>query len=194
MGTSQGVASATGMRKSLRRTFSAPLAALLVVLLFVPACATGSKAAKEPASATASAPQMSPQRNIVDKSLGLDKNDVFAMPDPISAPMAGGEPGENDKIAAYFEGAPPPIPHRIEEFLPIRAGENQCLDCHDDPASLGSPVAAGDPTPIPATHYTDLRRAPTEVTDALIGARFVCVMCHAPQHDALPLVENTYRQ
>ena len=166
------------------------LATVIVLVLLVSACATGQNGAKDETVAAAASQQVS----VEDKSLGLDKNDVFATPDPVVAPMKGGEPGENQRMAAYFEGAPPAIPHQIEEFLPIRADENQCLDCHDDPGSLGSPVAEGDPTLIPATHYTDLRRAPDKVTDALIGARFVCVQCHAPQHDAVPLVVNTYRQ
>ena len=133
-------------------------------------------------------------RSVEDSELGLDKNSVFATPEPLVTTIDAGEPGDNTNIDAYFEGAPPPIPHLVEEFLPIRIGDNQCLDCHDDTSMIGKPVEAGDPTPIPATHYTDLRRNPQDVTDALIGARYVCVQCHVPQHDATPLVQNTYEQ
>ena len=133
-------------------------------------------------------------KSIGDSELGLDKNAVFDTPNPIVATNAGGEPGENQRLGGYFEGSPPPIPHQIDEFLPIRIDDNQCVNCHDDISQIDEPVAAGDPTPIPASHYTDLRRNPEEVTQTLIGARFVCVQCHAPQHDATPLVQNTYQQ
>ena len=134
------------------------------------------------------------QKSVGDEELGLDKNSVFDTPDPIVASVSGGEPGENQRTGGYFSEAPPTIPHQIDGFLPIRTDDNQCLNCHDDQSQIGEPVAAGDPTPIPASHYTDLRRNPNEVTQALIGARHVCVQCHVPQHDATPLVQNTYQQ
>jgi len=124
--------------------------------------------------------------------LGLSKTSVFSTPAPIVAHDAGKDPGENELLGAYFSGAPPMIPHRIEDYLPIRAGENLCLDCHLLPDMLGEPHEAGEPTPIPASHYTDLRHAPGKVTKQLIGARFTCVQCHRPQSHAKPLVANTY--
>jgi len=50
----------------------------------------------------------------------------------------------------------------------------------------------GEPTPLPASHYTDLRNAPGKVGDTVTGARWVCTSCHVPQTDAKPLVGNRF--
>ena len=34
----------------------------------------------------------------------------------------------------------------------------------------------------------------TLVTDEVVGARYRCVACHAPQTDAAPLVKNSFDQ
>lgn len=129
-----------------------------------------------------------------DSQLGLEKTSVFETPDPVVAAVAAGEPGENTTEEAYFNESPPMISHRIEDFIPIRIGENMCMECHDLPDMIGQEVAQGDPTPMPASHYTDLRNDPGTVTGQVIGARFTCTQCHAPQADAEPLVPNTYTQ
>ena len=130
-----------------------------------------------------------------DAELGLSKDSVFETSDPILATLVGGDPGENDLLEAYFEeGIPPMIPHTIEDMVPIHLDENLCMDCHADKDAIGVEVAAGDPTPIPLSHYTDLRQDPDTVTDEVVGARWVCVQCHATQTDAAPLVENTYQR
>jgi len=135
------------------------------------------------------------QQSQPDAELGLSKESVFDTPEPIVAHPVGGDPGENSLIETYFEeGIPPLIPHTIEDMVPIHADENLCMDCHADREAIGKPVAPGDPTPIPLSHYTDLRRDPDTVTDQVVGARWVCVQCHATQTDAKPLVENTYRR
>ena len=131
---------------------------------------------------------------VSDEELGLSKTSVFATPDPIVAVSTANEPGENQTLEAYFEGAPPLVPHVVEDFLPITIGGNICLDCHDLPDEIGQETEPGDPTPIPASHYTDLRRDPETVTAKLIGSRFVCGQCHAPQTDTTPLVVNNYTQ
>ena len=131
-------------------------------------------------------------KSVEDKDLGLDKNSVFDTPDPIQAPVLGGEPGENATLQPYFDGAPPMIPHQIVDFVPITIDENQCADCHVDAELVGTTVEEGEATPAPASHFTDLRRAADKVTAELIGARFLCTQCHATQADAKPLVENTF--
>jgi len=148
------------------------LAAAGLLLLIGPALADGDKPVK-------------------DEDLGLAKNSVFDTPKPIVAPPAGGEPGENALVVPYAEGVPPTIPHEISEFLPIRIDENACIECHVDPSLIGEPVEEGDPTPAPASHFTDLRRDADTVTGELIGARFNCTQCHVPQTAALPLVDNS---
>ena len=129
-----------------------------------------------------------------DSQLGLEKTSVFDTPDPVLAGFSAGEPGENETWDAYFSEAPPMIPHQIEEFLPIRFGENFCMECHDAPDGIGVEQEEGDATPMPASHYTDLRNDPGTMTDEVIGARFTCTQCHAQQADAEPLVANTYTQ
>lgn len=131
---------------------------------------------------------------VTDDELGLSKASVFSTPDPIVAGSTAKEPGENEPLGAYFSESPSLISHDISDFVPIKIGENACLECHDLHDQIGEEVAPGDPTPMPASHYTDLRRDPDEVTTKVIGARFVCTQCHAPQSDAAPLVANTYRQ
>ena len=136
-----------------------------------------------------------PAEKPVDSAeLGLSKTDVMEMPDPIVPVSSAGEPGENLKEEAYFEGSPPVVPHDVSEFLPIQLDNNACAECHVLPDEIGKEVAEGDPTPVPESHLTDLRKEPGTVTKQLIGARFVCTQCHAPQADATPLVVNTYEQ
>jgi cytochrome c-type protein NapB len=133
-------------------------------------------------------------QRVEDTELGLSKADVFSTPDPIVATVQAAEPGENENLGRYFSEAPPLIPHVVEDFLPIRATENMCADCHMLPDEIGAQAQAGEPTPIPASHYTDLRRDPDTVGEDLVGARFDCMSCHAVQSAAAPLVTNTYRQ
>lgn len=133
-------------------------------------------------------------QELADEDLGLDKNSVFSTPDPIVPTTTQKDPGENSKLGSYFDAAPPLISHQIEDFLPITLAENLCQDCHDDPSTIGEEIGEDEPTPMPQSHYTDLRRSPDEVSATPIGARYVCTQCHAPQSDAAPLVANTYRQ
>jgi len=133
-------------------------------------------------------------QEVADEDLGLDKNSVFSTPDPIVPTTLQKDPGENPKLGSYFDGAPPLISHQIEDLLPITLAENLCLECHDDPSMIGEESAADEPTPIPESHYTDLRRSPDEVSGALIGTRYECILCHAAQMDAAPIVANTYQQ
>jgi cytochrome c-type protein NapB len=52
--------------------------------------------------------------------------------------------------------------------------------------------AKGAPTPMPPSHYTDMRNAPGTVAGKLIGSRYVCTQCHAPQASVKPLVGKTF--
>jgi len=132
-------------------------------------------------------------RSVKDSDLGLSKTSVFSTPAPSIASEVDKAPGESSPEAPAFEGAPPAIPHAIEDFLPIRIGGNMCLDCHDNPELLGKEIGPGDPPPIPRSHYLDLRNKPGQASDHPVGARFVCVQCHARMTTAPPLVGNTFR-
>ena len=86
-----------------------------------------------------------------------------------------------------FAGAPPLVTHGIEELPAITRANNMCVDCHAVKEKV-----KGQPTPIPASHYTDLRNAPGRVGDKVAGARWVCTACHVAQTDAGPLVGNRF--
>jgi cytochrome c-type protein NapB len=76
----------------------------------------------------------------------------------------------------------------VADFLPITPKQNACIDCH-----AVTEKKSGEPTPIPASHYTDYRNAPDRVEHEVVGARRVCVSCHVPTTGAPVLVENRFR-
>ena len=128
---------------------------------------------------------------VQEENFGLSGS-VFDTPDPIVPSSAAGEAGENEKLGSYFEGMPPMISHQIADYLPITAAENLCLDCHDLRDEIGGEIGADEPTPMPESHYTDLRQPGSAAAENPVGARYTCVQCHAPQSDAEPLVASTY--
>jgi cytochrome c-type protein NapB len=132
------------------------------------------------------------QEAVDESKLGLSKTGVRATPDPIVPLSDAKDPGENETVEPYFPGSPPLISHQVDDFLPIRIGENMCMDCHDLPDEIGKERQPSDTTPMPTSHYTDLRNDPGEVLKKPVGARFICTQCHSPQTNAAPLVVNTY--
>jgi nitrate reductase cytochrome c-type subunit len=50
----------------------------------------------------------------------------------------------------------------------------------------------GEATPIPASHYVDLRNAPGKRGETVAGARWSCTACHVPQQDVKPLVGSPF--
>jgi cytochrome c-type protein NapB len=127
---------------------------------------------------------------IDEMNMGLSKTTVFDTPTPVSFEYAGAEPKKSQVLPRAWEGAPPQISHRIDEFLPITADDNQCLECHEIPKYIGK--AKKGKSPMPRDHYVDLRSSSDEMSDEVAGARFVCTQCHVPQSDAPALVENTF--
>jgi cytochrome c-type protein NapB len=130
-------------------------------------------------------------RAVEDDKIGLSKTSVFATPDPVIAGSSAGEPGENETQAAYFHGAPPLVPHQVKDFLPITLTENYCQECHD---LKGQEPSEGAATPLPASHYIDLRSGSDKPSPKVTGSRYLCDLCHVQPLDAQPLVPNTYRQ
>jgi cytochrome c-type protein NapB len=128
---------------------------------------------------------------VKDTDLGLSKTSVFETPTPQPFSYGKAFPGTSNTLPRAYPGVPPQIPHDIEMFTPVTRANNACTACHDKPGMAGQ-KAPGAPTPMPASHYTDLRRAPDKVTGKLIGARFVCTLCHVPQAGVKPLVGNTF--
>lgn len=124
---------------------------------------------------------------VPDQSLGLSKTSVFDTPVPEAALPNTTDPGDRPPIARDFPQQPPRIPHGIADFLPITADENACIDCH-----AVAEKEPGEPTPIPPSHYEDLRNAPGERGEHIVGARYVCVTCHISPGGNPPAVDNTF--
>lgn len=130
-----------------------------------------------------------PAKPTPDQSLGLSKTSVFDVPAPPKFKDEDSSPGEKPVLKRINREFPPMIPHGIADLLPITRASNLCLDCHDTQAKR----KAGEPTPIPASHYVDLRRAPEGKGAKPAGTRHYCTACHVPQTDAKPLVGSAYR-
>lgn len=124
--------------------------------------------------------------------MGLSKESVFNIPTPPVYHYGNVPPGASKVLPRAFLNAPPQIPHDISDFLPITTQNNMCVACHSQRELWGKKRETGAPTPIPPSHYTDLRKSPAKVGDSLVNARFNCNQCHVPQTDARPLVENTF--
>ena len=117
--------------------------------------------------------------------IGLAKGSVFDVLVPEALEMETAEPGDKPLLPREFEGSPPRVPHGVDDYLPVTRDDNLCVDCH-----AITEAAEGEPTPLPPSHYTDLRHAPQEVGEAVVGARWVCLSCHVPLTGAEPLVGN----
>jgi cytochrome c-type protein NapB len=158
-----------------------------VVLLSALSCGT-----MRPPAAAPPAPVGAPETpgavpGIPDDEIGLDKSDVKETSTPAPTRLDDSAPGERPLVPRAFEGEPPRISHGIEDFLPITADENLCVTCHEVEEKL-----EGEATPIPSSHYTDLRNAPEVVGEQIVGARWVCTSCHVAQTGAQPLVGNRF--
>lgn len=131
---------------------------------------------------------------IEDESLGLSKESVFAVPAPDDFTYSDKFPGSAGVAPRSYPGAPPQIPHDIESFLPVSKTSNMCLGCHD---RQGQKKQAGQPTPVPASHYTVRRgdgAGAGKLQKKLSGAQYVCTQCHVPQARVKELTGNSFRQ
>ncbi len=131
------------------------------------------------------------EQGIADSDTGLSKHSVFDVPTPEAFEYQGVMPGTDPVYQRAYPGAPPQIPHNIELMTPVKAAVNYCLSCHGSSAELSQPLK-DKPTPIPVSHYTDLRHAPDTAAKKLVGARYVCTQCHVPQANVAPLVKNKF--
>ncbi len=124
----------------------------------------------------------------MDSQMGLSKTSVYEDPSPDVFQYPQTDPGDARSIPPAFSGAPPQIPHNVEDFLPIDAQKNKCNGCHDKPARIGKKPVAGIPTPMPESHYHKADNGKLEFSDT----RYICVQCHTPQADVKDLVGNTF--
>lgn len=98
------------------------------------------------------------------------------------AAYQGKRPGSQEGYARTYSTQPPLIPHAVENFDEVSLQDNQCLECHS-PATAAKKQAPM----VGEKHFV-----PGSKTQ-LSNARYACVMCHVPQADAKPLVENTFQ-
>jgi len=132
-------------------------------------------------------------KNVIsEEELGY-RNQTLYDEKPVAPPKVEfikSPPGSGKKFARAYENAPPQIPHSVEGLVPIKPGQNACLGCHmpDVAKSVGA-------TPIPKTHIAlDLFTKGGKKKELRIDpARYQCVMCHAAQADAPPLVKNVFK-
>lgn len=122
-----------------------------------------------------------------DRDMSLSKTSVFEVPAPPAEKRNTSEPGERPVVPTDFPEQPPLVPHGLSDWLPITLTENQCIDCHAVEEKV-----EGEPTPIPKSHYIDLRNAPDAVRDEVVGARYNCVACHAAPGSNAPPVGNSF--
>lgn len=125
---------------------------------------------------------------IDESQIGLRKAGVFDTVAPAPFGFDGPGAGKTSPPLAG-SGMPPMISHPVDSHLPITAKSNGCLDCHDQPQSIGKPVAKGQPAPAPGSHYAK----GADGKPALAGASYNCMACHAPQAGVKPLVDNVSR-
>jgi len=148
----------------MRTTFLAALAAVLLA-----ACATA-KPVAVPAG-----------------DLGLQKGPVLDAAVPPRLVLNEATPGETPPPNPSFAGVAPVISHGIDGMVPITQKENACLACHAVAAK-----EKGGPTPVPRSHYVDMRNAPGQAGAEVSGTRYVCVSCHVEYTGVKPLVRSDF--
>lgn len=126
--------------------------------------------------------------SVSEESLGLRKTDLYTENTTVADTTSYSKvaAGESKVYNRAFENAPPMISHDVEGMLPITTNNNSCLGCHDP--VVASSVGA---TAVPKSHMFDMRNETALV--AVSFARYNCTLCHAPQSDNEPLVENTFK-
>jgi cytochrome c-type protein NapB len=127
-----------------------------------------------------------PAKSTPDRNLGLSRTSVFEVPAPPLYQDEASAPGEKPLPKRINRESPPIIPHGVSDCLPITRDSNLCIDCH----ALPGPKKKGEATPIPASHFLDLRRAPEAMGKQVAGSRYVCISCHLSRTDAPPMVVN----
>jgi len=94
----------------------------------------------------------------------------------------GKKPGAQKPIARTFEGQPPLIPHAMQNFDEVTLADNQCLECHGEDTYKRKNAPR-----LSESHYLDA--AGRKSADM---RRYQCTLCHAPQFDAPPIVDNAF--
>lgn len=122
-----------------------------------------------------------------ENDLGLRKSTLFSENAKIERiDYSGKAAGESELIERAFENAPPMISHSVDDMLPITKESNSCTSCH-----LPGIAEAVSATPMPKSHFYNFRNN-VDMKEDMDEARFNCVICHATQVSAPPLVKNKF--
>lgn len=127
-------------------------------------------------------------KGLTEEQMGLSRTSVNVDPDPAIFEYRQADPSTSGVLPRAFSGAPPQVPHNLDGLIPITRDSNTCVSCHQQPDQVGKKKVKGEPTPLPATHYTDVKN------NALHMGRYNCTQCHTPQANVNPLVGNTFKR
>ena len=187
------------------KTIGILLASLMALTLFITGCVEG--------PATEKTEVVKP--TVSEESLGLRKTELYGENTTIGSKTeyTHAAPGTSTKFKRAFQDAPPMIPHSVEELIPITIDNNRSLGCH-----MPAMSKLVNSTPIPKSHFTNFRPS-THIIDGevvksgvvientssaelsnvsivkqgdLVGARFNCTQCHAPQSQGNVAVQNNF--
>lgn len=103
---------------------------------------------------------------------------------PAVRQQLGRRPGSQAIISRTFVGQPPLIPHATDNFDEVTLTDNQCLECHG-PQNY---VKKNAPR-ISDSHQVSATGQKLADAD---NRRHACQLCHVPQFDAPPLVDNAF--
>ncbi len=138
------------------------------------------------ASALGAGPAAAADAGVDAAQLGLSKTDIDTNPEPAAFEYRQADPYNGGVLPRAYPGAPPQVPHSLEGLVPITRDSNACLACHQQPEQVGKKKVKGEPTPLPTSHYTDVRH------NTLYMGRYNCTQCHTPQAEVKDLVGNTF--
>jgi cytochrome c-type protein NapB len=119
---------------------------------------------------------------IRDANLNADSQNLPTIQYTDTAPV----PGKVKTFKKSFVTAPPMIPHSVQGMVPIKVGNNMCLNCH-----MPENAKAMGVTPIPSSHFVDNFDG-NKKTSKLAGSRYFCTTCHTPQAKLDPVIENKF--
>lgn len=134
-----------------------------------------------------SLPALAANKGLSEEQMGLSKTPVTTDPAPAAFEYRQADPYSGGTLPRAYLGAPPQVPHSLEGLTPITRDNNSCLACHQQPELVGKKKVKGEPTPLPVSHYTDVKN------NALHMGRYSCTQCHTPQANVKGLVGNTFR-
>jgi cytochrome c-type protein NapB len=109
--------------------------------------------------------------------------------------------GESKLIERSFSDAPPAISHTVEDMMDITSDDNECLDCHHPDNVVSKKDLA-----LPETHFDSPIIVEGKKDDPMrnrvkgyqkakdvVGTRYNCTMCHAPQAGNVKSPKSLFR-